>query len=146
MLAANDGEAEIVRSLLAGGADVDAQDYLGRTPLHAAITGDSLPCVELLLAALPDVSRTTYDEGQSVLHTAIRIGNVSVITALVGALPDLLSTTNMHGDTPIDEAQGLLDHYGQYCAMMARQSGRSPASRAVVTEVIALLNQRTQER
>lgn len=146
MLAANDGEAEIVRSLLAGGADVDAQDYLGRTPLHAAITGDSLPCVELLLAAFPDVSRTTYDEGQSVLHTAIRIGNVSVITALVGALPDLLSTTNMHGDTPIDEAQGLLDQYGQYCAMMACQSGRSPASRAVVTEVIALLNQRTQER
>ncbi len=143
MLAANDGEAEIVRSLLAGGADVDAQDYLGRTPLHAAITGDSLPCVELLLAALPDVSRTTYDEGQSVLHTAIRIGNVSVITALVGALPDLLSTTNMHGDTPIDEAQGLLDHYEQYCAMMLRQSGRYPASRAVVTEVVALLKQRT---
>lgn len=145
MLAANDGEIEIVRSLLVSGANVDAQDYLGRTPLHAAVTGDSLPCVELLLAAAPDVSRTTYDEAQSVLHTAIRIGNVSVITALVEAFPELQSTRNMHGDTPIHQAQWLLDHYDLYCSMMASQSGRSPASPEVLTEIVVLLRQLAKE-
>jgi len=141
MLAANDGEVEIVRSLVAGGADVNVQDFLGRTPLHAAITGDALPCVELLVAANPDIKLSTLDEGQTVLHTAIRIGNLAVIKLLAEAYPDLLSTTNLNGDSPIAEAQGLLDHYDQFCAMMARQSSRPPATRAALVEAVAMLRQ-----
>lgn len=144
MLASNGGEAEIVRKLLAGGAGANEQDYLGRTPLHAAITGDSLMCVELLLAAEPDIRMTTFDEGQSYLHTAIRIGNVSVITALALALPDLLSATNVYGNTPVAEALSILEHYDRYCSMMASLSGRSPASRAVLTEIVALLKHLVQ--
>jgi hypothetical protein len=143
MLAANDGEIEIVRGLLAGGADLDAQDYLGRTPLHAAISGDSRPCIELLLAAGPDIKRLTFGENQSVLHTAIRIGNVPVIRLLAGALPDLLFATNLNGDSPIDEAQSLLEHYDQFCSMMANQSSRPPATREALAEVIAMLKQLT---
>lgn len=141
MLAANDGEVEIVRSLVAGGADVNVQDFLGRTPLHAAITGDALPCVELLVAANPDIKLSTLDEGQTVLHTAIRIGNLAVIKILAEAYPDLLSTTNLNGDSPIAEAQGLLDHYDQFCAIMARQSSRPPATRAALVEAVAMLKQ-----
>jgi hypothetical protein len=141
MLAANDGEVEIVRSLLAGGADVNAQDFLGRTPLHAAITGDSLQCVQLLVAAKPDIELRTLDEGQTVLHTAIRIGNLAVIRLLAEAYPHLLSTTNLNGDSPIGEALGLLDHYDQFCAMMARQSSRPPATRAALVEVVSMLKQ-----
>lgn len=141
MLAAHDGEVEIVRSLVAGGADVNVQDFLGRTPLHAAITGDALPCVELLVVANPDIKLSTLDEGQTVLHTAIRIGNLAVIKLLAEAYPDLLSTTNLNGDSPIAEAQGLLDHYDQFCAMMARQSSRPPATRAALVEAVAMLRQ-----
>ncbi len=144
MLAANNGEVEIVRGLLAGGADVNAQDFLGRTPLHAAITGDSLPCIKLLVAAGPDIRKTTLTEAQSVLHTAIRIGNVQVITLLARAFPDLLSSTNLNGDTPIDEARGSLEHYDQYSSMMAKCS-RRPAARAALAESIAMLKQLAPE-
>lgn len=139
MLAANDGELKIVRSLLSGGAGVDAQDYLGRTALHAAVTGESMACVELVLAAKPDIHNTTFDESQSVLHTAVRIGNVSIVSALAQALPDLLTATNLYGDTPQAEAQSVLDHYDQYCSMMARQTSRSPATWSAMIEIVALL-------
>lgn len=145
MLAANDGEVEIVRGLLAGGANVNVQDFLGRTPLHAAITGDSLPCVQLLVTAKPDIELRTLDEGQTVLHTAIRIGNLAVVKLLAAAYPDLLSTTNLNGDSPIGEAQGLLDHYDQFCAMMASKSSRPPATRASLVEAIAILKQHAPE-
>lgn len=139
MLAANDGEVEIVRCLLSSEADVDTQDYLGRTALHAAVTGESLRCVELLLAAGPNIHKTTFDESQSVLHTAARIGNVSIVTALAKALPDMLSVMNVHGDTPLAEAQSALDDYDQYRSMIARQTSRSPASRPALMEIVALL-------
>ncbi len=139
MLAANDGEVSIVRRLLAGGADVDVQDYLGRTALHAAVTGDSPECVQLVLAEGPNIQNTTFVESQSALHTAVRIGNVSVVSALAQALPDLLTSTNVNGDTPEAEAQRVLDHYDQYCSMMARQTSRKPATRSAMMAIVALL-------
>lgn len=139
MLAANDDEVEIVRSLLSGGANVDAQDYQGRTALHAAVTGCSMPCVELLLAAGPDTQKSTFDESQSVLHTAVRIGDTQIVGVLARALPKLLSATNVHGDTPRAEAQSVLDHYEQYRSMMERQTSRSPATRSAMMEILALL-------
>lgn len=139
MLAANDDEVEIVRSLLSGGANVDAQDYQGRTALHAAVTGRSMACVELLLAAGPDTQKSTFDESQSVLHTAVRIGDTQIVGVLARALPKLLSATNVHGDTPRAEAQSVLDHYEQYRSMMERQTSRSPATRSAMMEILALL-------
>lgn len=145
MLAANDGEVEIARCLLAGGADVNAQDFLGRSPLHAAIAGDSLPCVQLLVTVKPDIELRTRDEGQTVLHTAIRIGNLAVIKLLARVYPDLLSTTNLNGDSPIGEAQELLNHYDHFCAMMASQSRRPPATRAALLKAVAMLKQYAQQ-
>lgn len=139
MLAANDGEVEIVRGLLSGGADVDAQDYLGRTALHAAVTGGSPACVQQLLAAGPDIHKRTFDEAQSVLHTAVRIGDVQIVRVLATAFPDLLDATNLHGKTPQAEVQNTLDHYEQYCSMMRRQTSRSAATRPALMEIAALV-------
>jgi len=57
---------ELVRMLLAAGADVDRQDRdTGRSPLHAAVAagpdGDAPEVVRLLLAAGADVNATTHD-------------------------------------------------------------------------------------
>jgi hypothetical protein len=139
MLAANDGEVAIVRHLLSGGADVDAQDYLGRTALHAAVTGGSMACVAQLLDAGPDIHKTTFDESQSVLHTAVRIADVQIVRLLATGLPELLNATNMHGNTPLAEAQSMLGHYEQYHSMMRRQTSRSPATRSALMEIAALL-------
>ena len=38
MLAASEGDAELV-NLLAPVSDINAQDYLGKTALHAAVSG-----------------------------------------------------------------------------------------------------------
>lgn len=63
--AAGGARLELVRLLLAAGADVDRRDPdTGRTPLHAAVTGgaeDSLEIVRVLLDAGADVNATTND-------------------------------------------------------------------------------------
>ena len=139
MLAANDGEVEIVRCLLSGEAEIDVQDHLGRTALHAAVTGDALACVELLLAAGPDIRKTTFDESQSVLHTAVRIGDVNIVSVLATAFPELLKDANTYWRTPHAEAQSMLDHHEQYRSMMMRQTRRPPATRSALMEIEALL-------
>lgn len=139
MLAANDGEVAIVQGMLSGGADIDAQDYLGRTALHAAVTAGSLACVEQLMVARPDIHKSTFAESQSVLHTAVRIGDVQIVKALATAFPVLLDATNSRGNTPQAEAQSMLDHYEQYCSMMKRETRRGPATRQALMEIATLL-------
>ena len=64
--AAEGGRLELVRMLLAAGADVDRRDPdTGRAPLHAAVAsgpgGDAPEIVRVLLAAGADVDATTSD-------------------------------------------------------------------------------------
>jgi hypothetical protein len=139
MLAANNREVEIVRCLLSCGARIDAQDHLGRTALHAAVTGGAPACVELLSAVGPDIGKTTSGDSQSVLHTAVRMGNVQIVSLLATAFPALLKAENTHQRTPQAEAQSMLDHYEQYRSMMMRQTSRPPASRSALKEIVALL-------
>jgi len=112
---------------------------MGRTALHAAVTGGSLACVERLLDAGPNIHKSTFNESQSVLHTAVRIGDVQIVRVLATAFPDLLGATNLRRNTPQAEVQSMLDRYEQYRSMMMRQSSRSPATRAALMEIAALL-------
>jgi ankyrin repeat protein len=64
--AAGGARLELVRLLLAAGADVNRRDpATGRTPLHAAVAadhaGDAPEIVRVLLAAGADVNATTHD-------------------------------------------------------------------------------------
>jgi ankyrin repeat protein len=64
--AATGGRLELVRLLLAAGADVDRRDpETGRAPLHAAVSagpgGDAPEIVRVLLTAGADVNATTND-------------------------------------------------------------------------------------
>lgn len=81
--------------LLANGASINANDYRGRTPLHAACAtchGTSstdgshcaLACIELLLSsgALEDARDA---KGQTALHLAVLAGNLSAARALIAA-------------------------------------------------------------
>ncbi|KAG6041335.1 hypothetical protein E4U41_004865 [Claviceps citrina] len=79
MLAIQTRRPDLVKLLLLEGAEVDRQDYLGRTPLSMAtqIGGDtSVQMTSLLLAADP-----SRDDGS--LHNAARDLNLAVVKALV---------------------------------------------------------------
>ena len=69
--AADEDRLEVVRLLLAKGADVYARDCRGSTPLIAAAEFASLPVLELLVEAGADVA-TGNHYGRSALHNAAK--------------------------------------------------------------------------
>lgn len=138
MLAADGGESELLGHLLAAGAPVDAQDYLGRTALHAAVTGRSPACVQQLLAASPDTDKVTIDESQSVLHTAVRVGDLGIARQIVQALPRLCDRLNSHGRTPAQELQHLVEHHAEFAQVMLANHRPAPSIPAL-QEIAELL-------
>src|SRR3546814_6968971 len=83
MLAADGGDTELVR-LLAPLSDVDAQDYLGRTAMHAAASGRSPDCVQLILERQPHVADKLADaEKNTALHTARSEEHTSELQSLL---------------------------------------------------------------
>lgn len=123
MIAADNGDAELTM-VLAGKSDADAQDWLGRTALHAAVTGGSSRCVELVLDLNPNVEAVTIDDGQSALHTAVRCGNPKAVTLVADAFPCRLVKTNTEGLAPLDMARDLLEHYTEWRDFMGRHKRR----------------------
>ena len=85
-LAAFFGRADVVRALLAHGADANsvAQNQSRVTPLHSAVAGRHLDCVTDLLAAgaRPNV---TQAGGFTPLHNAAEHGDRQIYDALVAA-------------------------------------------------------------
>lgn len=74
----------IVDMLLQAGADVNSQDYSGRTPLYAAVLHEAEPkIVYSLLNAAVDIS--IHDQsGNSPLYLAAKQGNVDAVQAMLG--------------------------------------------------------------
>lgn len=96
--AAGRGHAEIVRLLLENGAELEAQDYLGRTPLHAAHRHPST--VQLLLEAGANVNaRDSF--GATALHMGIRIPETIELLINSGAEID---SADALGRSPLDLA------------------------------------------
>jgi len=123
MIAADDGDAELTE-VLARLSDVDAQDYLGRTALHAAVTGDSSKCVEFILDMNPDVEKVTVDEEQTALHTAVRFGNLKAVSLIAEEFPCRVDKVNAAGLTPLDLARDLLKNYKEWQHIMRAKKRR----------------------
>jgi ankyrin repeat protein len=75
--AANFGEMEMVKLLLAAGADVSATNYEGMTALHFA---DNAEIARFLIDAGAD--RNAHAGGETPAETAIRLGNFGALTVL----------------------------------------------------------------
>jgi ankyrin repeat protein len=73
---------ECLKILLENGADVDARDYNGATPLGQAVIQDSLECLEILLKYKPDVNAQD-DIGRSPLYMAIEEGSEECLPRLL---------------------------------------------------------------
>lgn len=120
MLAADDGDVELVR-LLAPLSDVDAQDYLGRSALHATAAGRSPECVKLVLESQPHVAdKVTADEESTALHSAVRFGVPESVRLIAEEFPGLIDQPNAAGKTPLGIAREILEGHPKWTEYMKR--------------------------
>lgn len=124
--------------LLAPMSDVDAQDHLGRTPLHAAVTGRSQECVTIVLDRNPVFTKATFGEENTALHTAVRLGEPENVRLILEEIPSLVTKTNAEGQTPLVMAHEILENLQKWQAFM-RQENRRTGSKEDFDAIISLL-------
>ncbi|MDA7520608.1 ankyrin repeat domain-containing protein, partial [bacterium] len=79
--AAGGGDIEAVKEFLAAGADVNAKDWMGWTPLHEAADGGHKAIVELLIAEGADVNAKAWGDATP-LDSAIRHNHPEITNLL----------------------------------------------------------------
>ncbi|TDF62058.1 ankyrin repeat domain-containing protein [Cupriavidus sp. L7L] len=132
MVAANAGDVQIAGALLEAGADVDQQDYLGRTPLHAAVKGGSSECVVAILARMPESRNVEYGERNNALHTAVKLGRTEILPLLVEYDAGLPYQANAHGLTPLALGEQILRDWSDFTAAMHDEQVQIPDRSAYV--------------
>ena len=138
MLAADADDKILVEALLSAGADVNTQDYKGRTPLHSAVTGRSEKCLTAILTHHPDTTKVVTDGGQTALHTAVRMADTKTIETLLAYEPSLATRANTHGQTPLALAWDILADLDRFQAFMLSER-RPVASKEEFEAVIGIL-------
>ena len=98
--AAMAGDREAVRSLLKQGADVNAAQGDGTTPLHWAARRGDVELAQMLIYAGANVRATTRLGGWTPLLMAAQLGHAKMIETLLNAGADPKTTTG-HGATPL---------------------------------------------
>jgi hypothetical protein len=102
--AAYQGHTELVKLLLAKGAEVNAKDNAGRTPLHSAAGRGHTGSVELLLANGAEVNAKASGD-LTTLHYAAAFGRVDAVKVLLANGADV-NAKDEHGWTPRNLAKG----------------------------------------
>ena len=149
--AARRGDVDVVRSLLRGGADVNASESDGMTALHWAADAGHVEIAEILMYAGANLEATTRLGDYTPLHLAARQGHGLLLEALLegGASPNAVTTsggsTALHfaaGSGSAEAVTALLRHgahvnaressRGQTPLMFAAAKGRTDAIRALL--------------
>ena len=99
--AAKQGNLEAVKQHLADGADVNAKDKYGLTPLHHAAWQGRNEIVELLIANGADVNAKDVDGGTP-LHYAAWQGRNEIVELLIANGADV-NAKDVDGGTPLHE-------------------------------------------
>ena len=72
------GHLEIVKVLLAAGAEINNTDNIGKTPLHEVSRCGRLEIVKVLLAAGAEIDNTN-NYGYTPLHYASNLGHLEIV-------------------------------------------------------------------
>ncbi len=110
---------KIVKTLIDGGARVDARANNGITPLHVAAGNGLVNVVNDLLAKGSDIN-VKADDGSTPLHFAVDGGSNAMVTALLAKGAHIDEATYSLKETPLLTARG-------WVAARSRNSSSPPA-------------------
>ena len=129
--AAERGDLEAVRALLAGGAaDVNAAQGDGMTALHWAAEGGDLEIAQLLLSAGADAGATTRIGDYTPLHVAARRGHGPVGQLLIEKGANVRLASSNSGVTPLHLAAGSAGGAELVASLIAAGADVNAAGRA----------------
>jgi len=120
--AASTGNIEATKQHLASGADVNATDMIGRTPLHRAAEYGHKEIAELLIDNGADVNAKN-SVGQTPLHYAARWVHKEIVELLIAAGADVNATDELLGWTPLDEA--INQKHTETAALLRKHGGKT---------------------
>ena len=142
--AAMSGDAAAIRTLLAGGADVNMRAKDGVTPLHAAAASGHFFTIEALLADGADVNAQD-DDGSTPLHQAVMFGEMASIQALLADGADV-NAKDDKGSTPLHVAAASGDVTairalltGGAAVNARNENGRTPLHSAAIWNRAAII-------
>jgi ankyrin repeat protein len=99
--AAAEGWGDVVKYLVDKGADLNAQDDNGDTPVYYAIRYKYPSLAKILIESDRALLMTKNDNGYTPLHMAAGLGFTELIETLIKRQPDLINAVNNHGETPL---------------------------------------------
>ncbi|ATQ45049.1 hypothetical protein CSW64_15210 [Caulobacter mirabilis] len=102
--AAAKGDAAAIRTLLAGGAPIDARDGQGRTALLVATHGDQVEAARILIEAGADVNAKDHIQDSPYLYAGAR-GRLEILKLTLAHGADLKSTNRYGGTALIPAAE-----------------------------------------
>ena len=126
------GHTEVVRRLLAAGANVKAANRYGVTALQLAATNADAAMVDVLLKAGADPN-AVLPEGETVLMTAVRAGVPAVVGRLLEAGAKADSRESFYGETALHWAAA--DDHADVVRMLVKAG--SPVDERSGTQVFA---------
>lgn len=118
---AANGNIESVKKHLAGGADVNGKDDLGRTPLYRAAYNGHSEIAVLFLAGGADADARD-ENGWTPLHGGAFKGHLDIVAALL-AKKAAVNAEDVDGDTPLDWAKNK----PEIAALLRKHGGKTRA-------------------
>jgi len=99
--AAEVGDSEDAKRLLETGADVNARDEGGWTPLMCAVYEEHFACVQTLISAGANVNAQQKTSGETALMLAVGNGHLEYVQALISAGASLDTQEDNEGTTAL---------------------------------------------
>lgn len=101
--AAQNGDLDLVKSLIREGANVNEADEFGDTLLSTACYFGHIEIAKLLIVNEADI-RAVDDRGITVLHNACTSGDIEIIRLLLSKGAEINAVGNLSGATPLHHA------------------------------------------